>query len=58
MTRLVHDAARLVGERHAVVNTHGQLRILLFEDAAELNEVGTSAQMAGFGEVAVGEDVA
>ncbi len=30
----------------------------LFEDAAELDEVGPSAEVAGFGEVAVGEDVA
>ena len=55
---LVHYAARLVGERHAVVYTHGQGWILLFKDAAELDDIGTSAQMAGFREVAVGEDVA
>jgi hypothetical protein len=58
VARLVEDTARLVGKRHTVVNTHGQLWILLLEDTAKLDEVGTSAQMAGLGEVAVGEDVA
>ena len=55
---LVHDAAILVGEGHAVIDAHGQLGIFLLKDAAELDEVGTSAQVGGFGEVAVGEDVA
>ena len=55
---LIHYAARLVGERHAVVHTHGQGWIFLFKDAAELDKVGTTAQMTGFREVAVGEDVA
>ena len=58
VTRLIHDAARLIGEGHSVVNAHGQFRILFLEDAAKLDEVGTSAQMTGFREVAVGEDMA
>ena len=43
--RLVEDAARLVGEGHAVIDTHRQLRILLLEDAAELDEVCTTAEV-------------
>ena len=57
VARLVHDTARLVGECHTVVHTHGQLWILLLEDATQFDEVGTSAQVAGLGEVAIGEDV-
>ena len=59
---LVHDAAGLVGEGHAMVHAHGQparrAQLLILEDAAQLNEVGASAQVAGLGEVAIGEDVA
>ena len=58
VARLVEDAARLVGKRHTVVNAHGQLWVLLLEDTAEFDKVGTSAQVTGLGEVAVGEDVA
>jgi hypothetical protein len=58
MTALIHDAARLVGKGHTVVYAHGQLWILLFEDSAELNQVGTTAQVRGFSKVAIGEDVA
>ena len=58
VTRLVHDATRLVGKRHAVVHTHRQGGILLFEDAAELDEVGTTAKVRSLGEVAIGEDMA
>ena len=58
MARLVEDAARLIGERHAMIDAHRQTGILLLEDAGKLNEVGTTAQVAGLGEVAVGEDVA
>ena len=57
MTGFIHDAAGLVGEGHAVVNTHGELWVLLLEDAGELDEVGTTAQMRCFGEVAVREDM-
>ena len=41
-----------------MVNAHGQLWIFLLENAAQFDEVGASAQMAGLGEVAIGEDVA
>ena len=58
MARLVHDASRLIGEGHAVVDTHGKVGVLLLEDAAQLNQVGTSTQMTSFCEVAIGEDVA
>ena len=56
--RLVEDSARLVGEGHAVIDTHRQLRILLLEDATELDEVCTTAEVGGLCEVAIGEDVA
>ena len=66
MCRLVEDTAWLVGEGHAVVNAHWQtttavalaLLLGLLEDAAELDEVATTAQVRCLGEVAVGEDVA
>ena len=58
MRRLVHDATRLVGEGHTMIHTHGQSGIFLLEDAAEFNQVGTTAQVRGLGEVAIGEDVA
>ena len=58
MARLIEDAARLIGERHAMIDTHRETGILLLEDAGKLDEVGTTAQVAGLGEVAVGEDVA
>ena len=58
MARLVEDAAGLIGERHTMIDTHRQTRVLLLEDAGKLDEVGTTAQVAGLGEVAVGEDVA
>ena len=54
---LVHDTTGLVGKCHAVVHTHRQLWVLLLEDAAQLNQIGTAAQVAGLGEVAIGEDV-
>ena len=57
MTRLVHDAARLVGERHTVVYAPGELWVLLLKDSCQFDEVGTTAQMAGLGEIAIGEDV-
>ena len=58
MARLIEDAARLIGERHAMIDTHRETGVLLLEDAGKLDEVGTTAQVAGLGEVAVGEDVA
>ena len=58
MARLVEDAARLIGERHAMIDAHRQTGILLLEDAGKLDEVGTTAQVAGLGEVTIGEDVA
>ena len=58
VARLIHDTTRLVGEGHTMVYAHRQSGIFLLEDTAEFDEVGTSAQMAGLGEVAVGEDVA
>ena len=58
MARLVEDAARLIGERHAMIDAHRETGVLLLEDAGKLDEVGTTAQVAGLGEVAVGEDVA
>ena len=58
VARLVEDAARLVGEGHAVVDAHRQAGILLLEDAGQFDEVGAASQMAGLGEVAVGEDMA
>ena len=58
VARLVEHATRLVGEGHTVIHTHRQIGILLLEDTTELDEVCTSAQMAGFREVAVGEDMA
>ena len=41
-----------------VIHAHGELGIFLLEDAAQLNQVGTTAQVRGLGEVAGGEDVA
>ena len=58
MARLVEDAAGLIGERHAMIDTHRETWVLLFEDAGKLDEVGATAQVAGLGEVTVGEDVA
>jgi hypothetical protein len=55
---LIHHAARNVGEGHTVVHTHRQLWVLFFEDAAELDEVGATAQVTGLREVSVGEYVA
>ena len=57
VTRLIHDAAGLVGEGHTVVNAHGQAGILFFKDTAQFDDIGTSSQVAGFREVAVGEDM-
>lgn len=57
MTRLVHDATLLVGERHAMVDTHRQLWVLLLEDTAQLDEVGTSTQVTCLCEVAIREDM-
>ena len=51
-------AALVAKHRHAMVNTHGERRVLLLEDARQLDDVGTSAQVGCLGEVAVGEDVA
>ena len=52
-------AAGFVAEhRLTVVDAHGQSGIGALEDAAKLHKVGTSAKVAGFGEVAIGEDVA
>ncbi len=58
VARLVEDSAGLIGKGHTVVNTHRQLWVFLLENPCQLNEVGTSAQVAGFSEVAVGEDMA
>ena len=41
-----------------MIHTHGQLGILFLEDAAELDEVGTTTQVTGLSEVAIGEDMA
>ncbi len=57
MARFIHDAAGLVGEGHTVVNAHGQFGIFFLENAAKLDEVGTSSKVTGFREVAVGEDM-
>ena len=54
----IHDASRLVCEGHAVVDTHRQLRVLLLEDTAELDEVCAPSEMRGLREVAAGEDMA
>ena len=56
--RLVHDAARLVGKGHTVIYAHRQLGVLFLKDTAELNQVGTSAEVRSLCEVAIGEDVA
>lgn len=58
VTALVEHPTGLVGKGHAVIHTHGQLRILFFEDACQFNEISPSAQMAGLCEITVGEDVA
>ena len=58
MTALVHDTTRDIGKCHTVIHAHGQFGVLFLKDAAELDEVGTTTQMAGLGEVAIGEDVA
>ena len=58
MTALVHDTTRDIGKCHAVIHAHRQFGILLLEDTAELDEVSTTTQMAGLGEVAIGEDMA
>ena len=57
VARLIHDAARLIGESHTVIYTHRKLRILFLKYLAEFYDVGTSTQMAGFSEVTIGEDV-
>ena len=57
VTRLVHDATRLIGKGHTVVDAHRQVGILFLEDTAEFDDVGTSTQMAGLGKVAIGENV-
>lgn len=50
---------RFVAEhRHAVIHTHRELRILLLEDAAELDDVCTTAEVTCLCEVAVREDMA
>ena len=51
-------AVLITQHRHAMVYTHGQMGVGLLKDTCQLNQVGTSAEMGGFGEVAVGEDVA
>ena len=58
MTALVHNATRLIGKGHTMIHTHGQSRILLLEDTAQLNQIGTTAQVRGLSKVAIGEDVA
>ena len=45
VTALIEDAARLVGKRHTVIYTHRQLWVFFLENPAQLDEVGTSAQM-------------
>ena len=41
-----------------MIHTHWQVWILLLEDTSQFDDVGTSAQVACFGEVAVREDMA
>lgn len=45
VARLIHDAAWLVSECHAVVYAHWEIRILFLKDTAELNDICTSSQM-------------
>ena len=41
-----------------MVYTHGEVGIFLLKDTGELNKVCPTAQVAGFGEIAVVENVA
>ena len=41
-----------------MIDTHRETGVLLLEDAGKLDEVGTTAQVAGLSEVTIGEDVA
>ena len=43
---------------HAVVNAHRQLRVGFLENTCQFYDIGASAQVRCFGEVAVGENVA
>ena len=58
VTALVHNSTRLIGKGHTMIHTHGQSGILLLEDTAQLDQVGTTAQVRGLSKVAIGEDVA
>ena len=58
VARFVHDSTWFVGKCHTVVDTHRQLWIFLLENPTQFNEVGTTIQVTGLREVAIGEDVA
>ena len=66
MCRLIEHATRLIGEGHTMIDTNWETTarvalaflLSLLEDAAKLNEICTTAEVAGFGEVAIREDVA
>lgn len=66
MVALVEHATWLINESHAMIDTHWEttarvalaLLLSLLEDAAELDEVATTAQVRSLGEVAIREDVA
>ena len=66
MSRLIEHATRLIGEGHTVIDMNWETTtrvahaflLGLLEDATELDEVCTTAEVACLSEVAIREDVA